>query len=64
VDAHQDIDAFLAHGEDLVLRLNGDVSDIELHNIRSHLHLLDLRIAHIENARRLKQAHSVLRKCP
>lgn len=57
MNGHEEIDAFLAYGDDLVLRLNGDVSDIELHNIRSHLHLLDLRIAHIENGRKLKQAH-------
>ena len=57
MNGQEEIDAFLAYGDDLVLRLNGDVSDIELHNIRSHLHLLDLRIAHIENGRKLKQAH-------
>ena len=57
MNGHEEIDAFLAYGHDLVLRLNGDVSDIELHNIRSHLHLLGLRIAHIENGRKLKQVH-------
>ena len=62
VDAHEDIQAFLAHGQELVVRLNGDVSDIELNNIRSYLHLLDLRIATIQGARTVQHAHNVLRK--
>ena len=62
MNAHEDIQAFLAHGQELVVRLNGDVSDIELNNIRSYLHLLDLRIAAIQGARTVQHAHNVLRK--
>ena len=61
MDAHEDIQAFLAHGQELVVRLNGDVSDIELNNIRSYLHLLDLRIATIQGARTVQHAHNVWR---
>ena len=62
VDAHEDIQAFLAHGQELVVRLNGDVSDVELNNIRSHLHLLDLRIATIQKTRMVEHAYNLLKK--
>jgi hypothetical protein len=56
MDVHGDIDEFLAHGQELVLRLDQSISDLELQKIRSHLHILDLRIGNIENARKLKKA--------